>query len=105
LISREDRRDLGVLGLMVLAWGLLVAPLVHTFTHAHGHGHSHGAQPQGTPGTHGAGSVEHLLAVSTGAPPVPELSPVRMPLALARAERPRSPPLERWQSVEESQGP
>lgn len=87
---------------MVLAWGLLVAPLTHALNH--GHRHTHGALP--TPsGPHGAGSVEHLLALATQAPAVPELLPVSSGVMLVQAPQPRSPYVESWNRVEESQGP
>jgi hypothetical protein len=60
-----------VLGLVALAWGLLVAPLLHRETHAHGHSHSHGPAQPSAP--HGGGSLEHqaLSFVESPAAPAP----------------------------------
>ena len=87
---------------MVLAWGLLVAPLAHALNH--GHRHSHGALPAPS-GQHGEGTVEHLLALATHAPGVPELLQVSSLVTLVQAQQPRSPQVESWNRVEESQGP
>ncbi|MBM4781405.1 MAG: hypothetical protein GQE15_27300 [Archangiaceae bacterium] len=61
-MTRRDRRDAAWLGLVLLAFGLLIAPLLHGVDH--GHSHSHGpAQSR-----HGAGSLEHQsLAFSSPA--------------------------------------
>lgn len=57
MFARADRREWAVLGLVALAWGLLVAPLVHREVHSHAGGkHSHGPVKSGQ---HGVGSVEH----------------------------------------------
>ena len=93
-----------MLGLAVLAWGLLVGPLSHTVTHARGHVHSHGV-PVSPEQPHGAGSLEHLFAVATNAPALPELTRVSTLLVLTQLERPTSPHVETWNSVEEPQGP
>ena len=93
-----------MLGLAVLAWGLLVAPLSHALTHARGHVHSHGAVPVSEQ-SHGAGSLEHLFAVATRAPASPELMRVSTLLVLAQLERPTAPHVEAWNRVEEPQGP
>ncbi|WNG45950.1 hypothetical protein F0U60_18895 [Archangium minus] len=89
LLDPRDRRDLACLGLMVLVYGLAVAPVIHAvvahgggmgtaherahaYAHAHGHAHAHAGE-QGheqepsvrDPGhQHPVGSVEHLLAVA-----------------------------------------
>lgn len=108
MLTRDDRRDLGWLGLLVAVYGLACAPVLHAIyghggavpssampsargwvsharadsheppplelpaphderaPHSHGpagkHGQGHGGTPAGH--THGAGSVEHLLAVA-----------------------------------------
>ncbi len=99
LFLRSDRRELAVLGLVVLAWGLLVAPLTHAWTHARdGHGHSHGVPASAS--QHGAGSLEHLLVVACAAPATPELTRVGTVLVLAEVARPASPVVESWNSVE-----
>ena len=93
-----------MLGLVVLAWGLLLAPLTHASAHGRdGHGHSHGAPA--SPGQHGAGSLEHLLAVACAAPFVPELTRLSTTLVLLEVARPCSPVVEVWNSVENPQGP
>lgn len=109
----RDRRDLGCLGLMVLAYGLVLAPVVHAVEghagglelpaaaqgwldhqrsdlehgHEHGHGHSH-EHGKGQPHRHLTGSVEHLQAVAVASAAV--LAPVAWWVPL-RAEEPRSP--------------
>jgi len=52
-----------VLGLVFLAWTLVVSPLLHGVVHAQGHQHRHGA-PDAPPGSHGAGTAEHLGLVA-----------------------------------------
>lgn len=91
MLHRDDRRDLACLGLMVLVYGLAVAPVVHAVVghggggaaHAHAHGpgeraHSHGPRKDAQdehehargkghgPGGHQhlTGSVEHLHALA-----------------------------------------
>ncbi len=103
MLTRKDRRDLSVLGLVLLTWGLLVAPLLHSVSHAHGHSHSHGGLPQSAP--HGAGSVEHVLALASPAPALPELTRVQVLVALSSEPMPASPQAPSWNRVEEPQGP
>ena len=93
---------MAVLGLMVLAFGLLVAPLTHALKHDHRH--THGAPPAQS-GPHGEGAVEHLLALATQAPAVPVLLRERFLVTLVQAQRPRAPQVASWNRVEESQGP
>jgi hypothetical protein len=60
VFSRRDRVELGVLGLALLGWALIVAPAVHQQTHAHSTKHSH--QSHSGPAkndSHGEGSFEH----------------------------------------------
>lgn len=52
-VTRRDRRDGAWLGLMLLAFGLLIAPLLHGVDH--GHAHSHGPSQA----RHGDSSLEH----------------------------------------------
>jgi hypothetical protein len=59
-VTHSDRRDFGVLALLLLAWGLLAAPLLHTVEHAHGHRHHHKAAP--------GGNLEHFSALALVAP-------------------------------------
>ena len=103
MFSRRDRVELSVLGLVVLAWGLLIAPLAHSFTHAHGHRHTHGVPSKGAHAE--PGSIEHLLAVATQTPRVE--APVRpgAVIALAQFALPSAPALNRWTPVEQPQGP
>ena len=108
MFSRKDRQELGVLGLLVLAWGLLVAPVAHAFTHAHGHAHTHGAPSKKSPAPHTApdgGGVEHLRAVATEGAVVE--APLRLAsvAALTELRAPRAPALARWTSAEQPQGP
>ena len=64
---------------------------------------------RGAPGSeyqpHGAGSLEHLLSVATQTPVLPELMRVGTLVEVVQAERPASPDLETWNTVEEPQGP
>ena len=93
-----------MLGLVVLAWGLLVAPVTHAFRHARdGQGHSHGALP--TSEEHGGGSVEHLLAVATAAAAPLELVRVSTLVVLEEVARPLTPALVARNPVENPQGP
>jgi hypothetical protein len=103
VFSRRDRVELGVLGLVVLAWGLLVAPLVHSFTHAHGHRHTHGVPSKGAHAE--PGTVEHLLAVATETPPAVDPIRIGVLLTLAELQEPLAPSLSRWNPVEQPQGP
>jgi hypothetical protein len=90
LLTKEDRRDLGWLGLWVAVYGLAFAPVLHALyghggalpsssapaarvwvshqraeTHSHGPADPHGKHPDKPAGhTHGTGSVEHLQAVA-----------------------------------------
>lgn len=93
-----------MLGLVVLAWGLLVAPLAHASTHARsGHRHEHSAPASSE--QHGAGSLEHLLVLACAAPTAPDLTRVSMVLTVAEVALPSSPVIESWNSVENPQGP
>ncbi|WP_044282617.1 hypothetical protein [Myxococcus stipitatus] len=93
MLNPHDRRDLASLGLMVLVYGLTVAPVLHAVVghagsagHVHRHGgktHSHGTREavadgltpersgKGSEGhgpdghKHLTGSVEHLSALAT----------------------------------------
>jgi hypothetical protein len=102
VFDRRDRWELAFLGLVVLAWGLLVAPIVHSFEH--GHRHTHGLPSD--PSRHaGEGTVEHLLAIGV------ETQILEAPVArvlVVRLVEPRSPEsaaVRRWNSVEQPQGP
>jgi hypothetical protein len=77
VLDPRDRRDLACLGLVVLVYGLALAPVLHAAVghgHAHSRSHAHAAldargherQPAlGAVGhQHPAGSVEHLLALA-----------------------------------------
>ncbi|ATB43070.1 hypothetical protein CYFUS_008549 [Cystobacter fuscus] len=77
MLDPRDRRDLACLGLVVLVYGLALAPVLHA---AVGHGHSHsrrhapaalearGHEREPVLGAaghqHPVGSVEHLLALA-----------------------------------------
>ena len=93
-----------MLGLLVLAWGLLVTPLTHALAHGRA-GHRHEHSVPASPGQHGAGSLEHLLVVACAAPATPELTRVSRVLTLAEVALPSSPIVESWNSVENPQGP
>ena len=118
---RQDRRELSFLGTLLLAWGLVAAPLVHRLVShaespvqlgvvrslpltAEGHGHSHGP-PSSVPGEHGQGSLEHGTALLGTPPPLPSLVLVLVALAFASPQPPSSPSVAVWPRVEKSQGP
>ncbi|WNZ62127.1 hypothetical protein QEG98_41005 [Myxococcus sp. MxC21-1] len=69
MLNPHDRRDLASLGLMVLVYGLVVAPVLHAVVehgdggHHHSHAHSH---PHGRAHAHGAGN-EHAHRGDEGA--------------------------------------
>lgn len=102
-MTRSDRRDAAFLGLLVLAFGLVVAPLLHRFEHGDGH-HHHGSR---TPdeSRHGEGSLEHQLASFTA--PSLAVEPVFFAVALTqpRAHQQRAPQLSARWTVEQPQGP
>ncbi|MFO0600341.1 MAG: hypothetical protein U0228_33840 [Myxococcaceae bacterium] len=100
-MTRSDRKDLAVLGLVLLGWGLLVAPLLHASTHAHGHAHSHGL-PQGP---HGAGTLEHLSLACLETPALPELVPQLTIVALREPIAPAAPAVFVPRRAEQPQGP
>lgn len=76
-VSPDDRRNFGQFGLMVLAVGLVVAPLTHIIED-HGHGHPHPDAPAGPrPHTHHDGSIQHLTAVFS--PPAAPPAVVQVP--------------------------
>lgn len=116
--AQADRRDAAVLGLFVLAWGLLVGPLLHLSEHAglveraghahlaspgassqspaslplagaaHHHPHSH-QTPGGDASSHGRDSLEHWAVFFVLT--LPALSPVFIALA-SRTRQLLAPP-------------
>jgi len=103
-VIRSDRRDAAFLGLLLLAFGLVVAPLLHRVEHGDGHSHHHGSS---TPdeSRHGEGSLEHQLASFTA--PSLTVEPIFFAVALAkpRAHQQRAPNAsDRW-TAEQPQGP
>lgn len=105
MFSRRDRVELSVLGLLVLGWALVVAPLVHTVEHAHGHAHHHGAPAKGEPATHGVGSAEHLQAVVSGPAAMPVVVAVWQPLPRVEFASPEAPTLRPAFRRAQPQGP
>ncbi len=104
IVTRSDRRDAAFLGLLVLAFGLVVAPLLHRFEHGDGHAHHHGSTPP-EEARHGEGSLEHQLASFTA--PSLAVEPVFFAVALnqPRAHQQRGPHLNARWTVEQPQGP
>lgn len=101
-----DRRELAVLGLVVLGWGLLVSPLLHRETHAHGATHSHGAPSKQAPvERHGAGSLEHGSFALAAAPALPPVVVVQLALAVTPVVAPEAPWRAPARRVEQSQAP
>ncbi len=94
--------------MLLLGWGLVVAPVVHLLvTHAatpEGHGHSHGPVPA-APNQHGQGSLEHGAALFNPLAAPPTLVLVLVALAVGVVQLPPSPRLAVWPRVEKSQGP
>ncbi|MGV3623568.1 MAG: hypothetical protein ACO1OB_22300 [Archangium sp.] len=99
MLSRVDRREWAVLGLMALAWCLVAAPLLHQLTHAHGHRHTHNAPVQQ------AGNFEHQSVAFTQAPPMPQLAPVLLAMAVEEVPVPSMPWLISARRVAQSQAP
>lgn len=93
-----------MLGLVVLAWGLFVAPLLHRETHVHGVAHSHGSAPV-KQAPHGAGSLEHQDLAMASAPVVAQPVVVMVTVAMGRELAPASPSLAGVRRVEMAQAP
>lgn len=104
-VTRRDRRDLALLGLLLLAFGLVVAPLLHRFEHGDGHAHHHHGSSTPDDSRHGEGSLEHQLASFTA--PALAVEPVFFAVALAapRAAHQRSPDTTARWTAEQPQGP
>lgn len=102
MLSKNDRREWAVLGLIALGWALLVAPLVHRETHAHGTAHSHGPN---SPLKHGDGSLEHQALAFFDAPSLVEPTPVFLALNLTQHHAPDSVDAPQLRRVEQSQAP
>jgi hypothetical protein len=95
VFRRADRREWAVLGLVALAWCLLVAPALHRLTHTHGHAHTHAT----------SGNFEHQN-LSFTAPPAPlVMVAVVTRLEQVRDARPVAPSVEPLRRVEQSQAP
>jgi hypothetical protein len=126
MIRRDDRRELGILGLVVLGWGLVAAPLVHVgLVHGggslgaaaallghgaarvpvkpSGHGHSHGAPANGA--AHGAGALEHGLATFDAPAHAVALIALLLALPVASVASLEAPLLAQRFSLEQPQGP
>lgn len=98
-MTRRDRRDGAWLGLMLLAFGLLVAPLLHGIDH--GHSHSHGPSQS----SHGAGSLEHQSLAFASPAEVVEPTFFAVGLGVSKSASQHAPELaSRW-SAEQPQGP
>lgn len=95
MFSRRDRVELSVLGLVLLAWGLLVAPVLHSFAHAHGHEHVHAS----------AQNLEHHAVAFVDAPPQVELQAEWLLVSRERPPAPVAPQLVATRRVEQSQAP
>ncbi|MCU0700598.1 MAG: hypothetical protein MUC96_29160 [Myxococcaceae bacterium] len=101
-MTRADRRDLGWLGLMLLLFGLVLAPLLHR--EGHDHAHHHGSDvPADVP--HGAGSVEHLDALVRLAPALAAPRFVPIETAAAPIVTRENPLLVARLTVAQPQGP
>ncbi len=102
-MTRSERKDAAFLGLLLLAFGLVVAPLLHRFEHDDGHHHHGSTTPDES--RHGEGALEHQLASFTA--PALAVEPVFFAVALThpRVDQQAAPQLgARW-TVEQPQGP
>lgn len=102
-MKRVDRRELAVLGLLALAWCLVVAPVLHRLTHAHGHQHTH-TTPVKQQG-HGDGTFEHQSVTFTAAAAAPTLTLQLVALATQPALTPTPPDLAALRRVEQPGAP
>ena len=90
-----DRREWAVLGLVALAWCLLVAPALHRLTHSHGHAHTHAT----------SGNFEHQNLSFTAPAEPPVMVALVTRLERVREARPAEPRVELLRRVEQSQAP
>lgn len=95
MLRRADRREWAVLGLVALAWCLLVAPLLHGLTHAHGHAHTHAT----------SGNFEHQSVSFTAPAEPPTMVALVTRVELRRETPPLIPSVESRRRVEQSQAP
>lgn len=86
-----------MLGLVALAWCLLIAPVLHRQTHAHGTDHSHGAPS--------VGNFEHQSVTFTAGAVSPVVVPVLLALVVREVAQPVAPELVSARRVEQSQAP
>jgi hypothetical protein len=100
-VTRRDRSDAGWLALLLLAFGLVVAPLLHSLRHAHGH--SHGPATPTAP--HGAGSLEHQALAFTAAPGVSAPTFFAVALSTPALVTPAVPALHARWTTAKPQGP
>ncbi|HYO71799.1 MAG TPA: hypothetical protein VEU33_37555 [Archangium sp.] len=125
VLTREDRRDLGWLGLWVAVYGLAFAPVLHAVyghgaevhvsspaphdehpPHSHGPTGEHGKQPQKSAGhTHGTGSVEHLQAVALPSFALPPLRVFWVDVGARHLGQERAQPGEPLRPTAMPQGP
>lgn len=107
-MKRADRRELAVLGLVVLGWGLLVSPLLHRDAHAHGVAHTHGPSGKHVPVSneqHGADSLEHQAVAFTSAPALPDGVVALLAVKWTHDVEPGAPWVAAPRRVEQSQAP
>jgi hypothetical protein len=104
-VTCRDRRDLALLGLLVLAFGLVVAPLLHRFEHRGGHAHHRHGSSMPDDSRHGEGSLEHQLASFTT--PSVAVEPVFFAVALNQPQphQQRAPSTSARWTAEQPQGP
>ncbi|MBL9039619.1 MAG: hypothetical protein JNG84_13975 [Archangium sp.] len=91
-MSTRDRRDFACIAAALLAWALLVAPLIHQLGHAHVHAHA-------------APALEHhQVALQTPVAP-PEIHLVLVAMAAEPSATPHEPELSWIRRAEQPQGP
>jgi hypothetical protein len=104
-MTRSERRDLAFLALLLLAFGFVLAPLLHRVKHG-GHGHSHHHLPSTPKGSrHGEGTLEHQLVAFTEPTFAIEPAFFAVVAAAPRSARRRFPQTQARWTTELPQGP
>lgn len=96
VFRRSDRIELSLLGVLLLTWAFVVAPLMHQLQHQHAHSHQ---QHQG------AGTLEHYQVALSSAPAVPGVKLVLIALAAREPMPPRRAELVSRRASASPQGP
>jgi hypothetical protein len=121
VLERRDRREWGLVGLVVLGYGLGLAPLAHAALQhgeldapdpsdntwlGHGPGSPRGdGAPHSHSHTHPAGSIEHLCSIAATASAAPAVAPVGWDLVWTGSGEVRARPGRSIRSRAQPQGP